>query len=554
MKIFRFFILATVILSVAGCTISGRMQRKQSGATLAYVAKKQRQEAVKDRQDDKIITGRNKIKSFYVPTFSYENGKRVMILQIPEVQVVAKSRTLTERNGKIKIDFIVTLPKELQGNCRSVAVTPILHNKDEATRLEDLTIRGGLFSRVQERNYWQYDRYSDVFNPDSAGLVRAYKRFIPYPYPEGVRLDSIIEHPDNISYHYTQVVKTDDLGKKIMITLKGNVVALDRSSYILPLSDTLNYNISSMISFVDTTTRYLTKIIEKYAVVRDRNYLNFLVNDVRIMDSLSDNARQLEHIGNLMNTLIGQKEFYVDSIILTASASPEGTVRKNDQLAKARAFSLRDHLVQTLSSSEINNLITVRWIGEDWNELISLIKGCNEMPNKDRILEMIARPGDRDALERNIRTLFPGDYKYMLTNFYPLLRAVSFKYDLRRVGMIKDTIHTTVPDTLYARGIELLQNRKYSAALYILDGYKDQNTAVTLLSLGYDDPASEVLSKLPKTAITEYLRAIACSRLGYMNEGLEHYNKACELDRSMEYRGGLDPEISVLLENINHKE
>lgn len=41
--------------------------------------------------------------------------------------VVAKVRSIPERNGRVTLDFIVTLPKQLLGKSRSVVVTPVLH-------------------------------------------------------------------------------------------------------------------------------------------------------------------------------------------------------------------------------------------------------------------------------------------------------------------------------------------------------------------------------------------------------------------------------------------
>ena len=130
----------------------------------------------------------------------------------------------------------------------------------------------------------------------------------------------------------------------------------------------------------------------------------------------------------------------------------------------------------------------------------------------------------------------------MVSLIFPCLR-----YDLRRQGMIKDTIHTREVDTAYMRGVELLQQRKYAKALYMLNEYRDRNTVVALLSLGYDAQALEILNGLEKSVSVEYLKAVACSRLGRKAEGREHFLTACGMDERMQYRGNLDPEITELL-------
>ena len=534
----------------AGCTVGSKMRFYDRNAKLEHVPKEKKVEKpeasvpperrafVHEHPDGSVST--------YLPT-EVVDGERIMSVDIPEVVVKARAKTLTERLGKVNIDFIITLPKNMQGHSHGITITPYIHSRETGKALEELSIRGDLFSKVQIRNYWQLERYRELFKPDSLGEIRAYERFIRFPHPVSFRLDSIINHRETITYHYRQEVPSTDIDRRIMITMKGKIEALDHSFYDFPMSDTLFYNISSMLTFVDTTTRYMKKIIEKYVVVNDRNFLNFKIGSAAIIDTLGNNKEQLEKIENLMSTLLHQNEFYVDSITLTATASPDGSVRVNERMSKERAYSLRDYLINRLKNKGISELITVRWIGEDWDELVKLLKTSTEIRNRNKILDIIAQGKDRDVTEAEIKSKFPQDYKYMLANLYPKLRAVDFKYDLRRVGMVQDTITTTVPDTTYARGIELLQMRKYADALEILDTYKDQNTAIVLLSLSYDKTALEILSTLPSTAIVEYLKAIACSRLGQRDKALEYFREACLLDDNMEYRGELDPEISEFL-------
>lgn len=545
-KILQIGLLSAALGSLFGCSVAGRLQRQQATARLAQLTRAERQERQQDYRPQVVKLQRDSNTFYLTPVDTLADGERVMSFQIEQVTVVAKMRSIPERNGRVVLDFIVTLPKQLLGKSRSVVITPILHKPDESVALEDLVIRGGRFSLLQERDYWQYETYVERFRPDTVGREAAFARFVKFPYPEDARLDSLVEGRSTVTYYYSQEVKTDETSKKMLITLQGQVLAVDDSAYRLPPSDTLSYVVSSMLSFVDTVPRYRIKVIDKFVTVEDRNYIQFFVGDTRVVDTLGDNRRQLDKITGLMRQIVEQKEFYVDTITLTAASSPEGAYAFNDRLSQGRAAALKRYLVRRYGRS-IDTMLTVRWVAEDWAELTTRIRTDREIGNRDAILELIAEEKNPDRREQAIRQQFSKEYAYIRSVIYPQLRAVNFRYNLRRKGMVKDTIHTTELDTVYARGVELLQKRKYAKALYVLNDYNDRNTVVAHLSLDHNERAMELLATMPKNAVTEYLRAIACSRLGRKAEGREHFLEACRLDGRMEYRGNLDPEIAELL-------
>ena len=545
-KILQIGLLSAALGSLFGCSVAGRLQRQQMTASLSQLTRAERQERQQDYRPQVVKLQRDSNTFFLAPVDTLADGERVMALQIEQVTVVAKMRSIPERNGRVVLDFIVTLPRQLLGKSRSVVITPILHKPDESVALEDLVIRGGRFSLLQERDYWQYETYVERFRPDTVGREAAFNRFVKFPYPEDVRLDSLVEGRSTVTYYYSQEVKTDETSKKMLVTLQGQVLAVDDSAYRLPPSDTLSYIVSSMLSFVDTIPRYRIKVVDKFVTVEDRNYIQFFVGDTRVVDTLGDNRRQLDKITGLMRQIVEQQEFWVDTITLTAASSPEGAYAFNDRLSQGRAAALKRYLVRRYGRS-IDTMLTVRWVAEDWQELTNRIRTDREVVSRDAILELIVAEKNPDRREQAIRQRFPKEYAYIRSVIYPQLRAVNFRYSLRRKGMVKDTIHTTELDTAYARGVELLQKRKYAKALYILNDYNDRNTVVAHLSLDHNERAMELLATMPKDAVTEYLRAIACSRLGRKAEGREHFLEACRLDGRMEYRGNLDPEIAELL-------
>ena len=545
-KIITVGITVGVLWMMFGCSVAGRLQRQQMTASLSQLTRAERQERQQDYRPQVVKLQRDSNTFFLAPVDTLADGERVMALQIEQVTVVAKMRSIPERNGRVVLDFIVTLPKQLLGKSRSVVITPILHKPDESVALEDLMIRGGRFSLLQERDYWQYETYVERFRPDTVGREAAFNRFVKFPYPEDVRLDSLVEGRSTVTYYYSQEVKTDETSKKMLVTLQGQVLAVDDSAYRLPPSDTLSYVVSSMLSFVDTVPRYRIKVIDKFVTVEDRNYIQFFVGDTRVVDTLGDNRQQLDKITGLIRQIVEQQEFWVDTITLTAASSPEGAYAFNDRLSQGRAQALKRYLVRRYGRS-IDTMLIVRWVAENWPELTQRIRTDKSIENREAILALIASEKNPDRREQAIRLRFPKEYAYIRSVIYPQLRAVNFRYNLRRKGMVKDTIHTTELDTTYARGVELLQKRKYAKALYILNDYNDRNTVVAHLSLDHNERAMELLAAMPEDAATEYLRAIACSRLGRKEEGRRHFLEACRLDERMEYRGNLDPEIAELL-------
>jgi hypothetical protein len=113
--------------------------------------------------------------------------------------------------------------------------------------------------------------------------------------------------------------------------------------------------------------------------------------------------------------------------------------------------------------------------------------------------------------------------------------------------MVKDTVHTTVLDSTYMRGVQALRDMDYAAALALLSPYQDFNTAVAFIGLDRNANALSILEKEEKTPEVNYLLAILYSRTGDPQKAVDSYMRACRQNRSYVYRGNLDPEISVLI-------
>ena len=248
-----------------------------------------------------------------------------------------------------------------------------------------------------------------------------------------------------------------------------------------------------MTSFVDTTARYVDRIIGKYIRVGERYSLDFAAGDTRIVDTCGNNDIQLTAMFLMTEQLLKSREFAVDSIVIRAAASSEGSASLNFSLSGRRAETVRDRIAAWFPESGLDTITNAYAVGEDWENLIRMLIADGGIEHGEAIADIIRTEQDDDRREMLIRSRYPADYDYMRERLYPRLRRVEMIFHLHRKDMVQDTIHTTVLDTVYTEGRKLLEQRRYHEALALLSPYADRNTAICLLSIGgRDDEALDI--------------------------------------------------------------
>ncbi len=397
------------------------------------------------------------------------------------------------------------------------------------------------------------------------------------------RLDSIARSGNHVDFYYTHTVQANEDTDSLFLYLAGFVENRQGMRYVLRKSDTIKFNVQAMVKFIDTRPRY-----KKIRQMRDEDVdhkFDFSFRSGRsTLDTTRLNRENVEKVKNLVRSLMTDPVWAIDSITLRATASPEGTYRINERLARERAYTLRDVLIEEfrpiydslkamrLSGSytldektgktvlvdeeeeellDLPNLLKASWIAEDWDMLAEFVRADRgEMADKEEILAMI---GDRsvapDVLEYRIRREYPQGYTYMRKEIYPKMRAVNFRFKLRRKGMKEVFIELDVLDEDYARAMELMKKRRYDDALNILRDYNDRNTAIAYMSAGYDKAAYNVLSSMPGVddlPEEQYLMAITALRLGDERMAIYHLKRAVELRNSFWNTANLDPELAAL--------
>ena len=268
-------------------------------------------------------------------------------------------------------------------------------------------------------------------------------------------------------------------------------------------------------------------------------------NDVDTL--LGDNASELRRIRRCIDDVVSREEFVLDSLVVVASCSPEGSYSLNRRLSRARSKAMLDYIHEYVPP-EWRDSLRMSELPENWVQLEKLVSSDTVMSEKSRksVLDVMLSIMDPDVRERKLAAL--SEYRYLREKLYPQLRSVRFDFHLHRAGMVKDTVHTTELDTVYMAGVQALKDLDYKRAVSILRPYDDYNSALAFMSADYNHSALDVLGRLDDTdSKVCYLKAMVLSRLEQLDEAMKYFELALAYDPYLEHRANLDPEMYALV-------
>ena len=404
-------------------------------------------------------------------------------------------------------------------------------------------------------------------------IGKMYKKYVKAPIvTEGIRLDTVMMSGEgDFVYNYVQTINARPKLRKVDVVLSGEIYEQDKKVYDVPRTDPLTFYISSISAFADNRERYLSKVVERRLSADTECRIDFEVGKADIRPELGNNAVEMNRIKVILESLASDAVFDLDSIVVSATASPEGSYASNKALSQKRSKSVSnffgkyvDYLQDSIRYTEalhynldreysvVKKKPRIRFmprsIPENWDDLREYVLQDTVLTDDQKQTFMDGfRTADPDRRELMLQK--ESFYGYLRDKYYPHLRTVKFVFHLHRKGLVKDTVHTTVLDSAYMYGVEALKNMEYDLALIRLRPYEDFNTAVAYVGLNRNASALSILSKMEKTAEVNYLLAIIYARQGDTHKAVECYVESCRQNRMFVHRGNLDPEISALIQS-----
>ena len=387
-----------------------------------------------------------------------------------------------------------------------------------------------------------------------ANRERMFRKYVKDPIVlEGIRLDTVLMGNDgDFIYRYVHTFRSRPALKKVAVALTGSLYERGEKLLELPFPENLTFYISSLATFADERPRYRIVVLERTVYDNTKALIDFQKGRSDVDTLLGDNASELRRIRKCIDDVVSREEFILDSLVVLASCSPEGSYALNRRLSRSRSESVMECINEFVPEDWRMKLRTSE-LPENWAQLELLVRSDTLIPAHARrkILDIMGDTADPDQKEKRLSHM--NEYRYLREKLYPQLRSVRFDFFLHRAGMVKDTVHTNELDTVYMAGVQALKDLDYKKAVSILRPYDDFNAALAFMSADYNHSALDVLDRLDdREAKVCYLKAMVLVRLGQNEEAMKYFKLAIAYDPYLEHRANLDPEMHALVKKHKH--
>lgn len=113
----------------------------------------------------------------------------------------------------------------------------------------------------------------------------------------------------------------------------------------------------------------------------------------------------------------------IDSIVIKAAASPDGSFTRNQQLSVERAAAVKSYLMWQYPFLNRNSILTYA-IGENWDGLKEMVEKDKTMPYRDEVIRIINSDDSQQIKDSKLRKLGNGEvFTYITRHMLRFLRS-----------------------------------------------------------------------------------------------------------------------------------
>lgn len=259
---------------------------------------------------------------------------------------------------------------------------------------------------------------------------------------------------------------------------------------------------------------------EKTRQLSGRAFLDFVVNKTDIRPTYRGNAAELAKVLQTIDVVRRDTFTTITHISIHGYASPESPYQHNAYLAQARAEAFAAYVQGLISLPK--NLFTIKSTPEDWEGLSAALMDNGKWITDD-VRAIVASDDDPDAKERQLKKMYPREWRWMLDSIFPALRHSDYEvsYTVRPFTVEEAArIIREKPQHLSLNEMFLVANTyepgsqdyndvfETAVRMYPNDATANLNAAVIALGKNNLDDAKRYLSKAGTSAEAQNARAV----------------------------------------------
>ena len=419
-----------------------------------------------------------------------------------DVQLTVAPEILTLNNGIVAADINVTFPVKYFNAKAVVKVTPVI------------VFEGGEVAGTA--HFYQGSKVDDnytVVDKKNGGNVTMHVEFPYDPRMDecALQLRAEIKCPGGKCKEFTLVnLNTGAIPtKEEAAVLAGNDAAAAALAKEFGL--TVAYGLNTLqkdIKYGDLMEQ-MDNNFKRITTVVDKTDLLYAINSSVVTKKNERNANLDAFKANVDETM--QNDRATQNIAVKGYASPDGPVKFNDKLSKARSESGKKVVAKLLKDSGLD--IDAAAYGEDWDGFKELVEQSN-IKDKDLILQVLSlynSPAERETEIKNMSSVF----EELKEEILPELRRSQIVNTTDLQGKTDEEIMAA-----YRNGGELSAEEYLFAAQVLVENPEEQIAILTAASKKYND--ARIWNNL----------GVAQTKAGDKEAALKSFEKAAKLDSS----------------------
>ena len=442
--------------------------------------------------------------------FSSCNCFKKMAQNREDVKLTVTPEILTLNNGIVAADINVTFPQEYFNKKAVIKVTPVI------------VFEGGEVAGTTK--YYQGSKVDENYAVVDKVNGGNFNQHVEFPYDPRMdqcelQLRAEIKCPSGKCKEFTLVnLNTGAIPtKEEAAVLAGNDEAA-KAALAKEFGLTVAYGLNTLqkdLKYGDLMEQ-MPNDYKKVTTVVDKTDLLYAINSSVVTKKNEKNANLDAFKANVDKNLDNDRA--TQNIAVKGYASPDGPVKFNDKLSKARSESGQKVVAKLLKDAGLE--IDAAAYGEDWDGFKELVEK-SDIQDKNLILQVLSlynSPAEREAGIKNMSSVFEELKKEIL----PELRRSQIVNSTDLQGLTDDEIMAA-----YRNGGELTAEHYLYAAQVLAKTPAEQVEILTAASKKYND--ARIWNNL----------GVAQTEAGDKEAALASFEKAAKLDSSKELNKNL---------------